>query len=291
MLLGQLEKRGIIKPPEWLVSNTVYLTLHGSQAYGVSTPESDFDVYGVVLPKKEVLFPHLIGKIQGWDRDIPRFDQWEASHVMDEQNDKEYDFNVYNIVKYFYLCRDGNPNMIDSLFTAEDCVLHCNAIGRIIRDNRKLFLSKKCWHTFRGYSWSQWNKAKKEKPVGKRKAIIEKYGFDIKFSYHLCRLLDEVQQILENKDLDLRLNNDYYISIRSGNVPWAEIEVKFFEKQKSLEALYEKSDLPYAPDDDKLKRVLLDCLEHHFGSLEKAVTVVAKEEDLLRQIKKLVESY
>ena len=291
MLLGQLEKRELIRPPEWLVSNTHYLTLMGSQAYGVSNPDSDFDCYGFVIPRKEVLFPHTAGVIYNYDNDFPKFDVWEQQHIWDEDKKREYDFAIYNIVKYFYLLKGCNPNIIDSLFTSEDCVLHCTEIGRLLRDNRRLFLHKKAWHTFRGYSFAQWNKIKKEKPVGKRKEIVDKYGWDIKFGYHLIRLLEECIQILQTHDLDLRLNNHYYISIRQGNIPLVEVEAKFFALQKTLEKLYMESTLPYGPDEIKIKELLLKCLEHHFGSLDKCIRIVGREETLLRQIKELVKDY
>lgn len=295
MLLGQLEKRGLIKPPDFLISNTHYLTIMGSYSYGVNMDTSDMDVYGWCIPKKETIFPHLAGKIMGFDNNLGKFDQWKQDHVLDKDaqagKGKMYDLAIYSIIKYFRLLTDNNPNIVDSIFTAEDCVLHCTQVGRMVRDERKIFLHKGSWHKFRGYAWSQWNKIKKEKPEGSRKELIEKYGYDIKFGYHLIRLLNEVEQILINQDLDLRLNNDCLIAIRSGNVPLNELEKMFFDKQKSLENLYIESKIPYGPDEEKIKALLLKVLEHHFGSLQECVRIIGKEEKLLKQIKELVKDY
>lgn len=71
---------------------------------------------------------------------------------------KEWDLQIFNIVKYFELCRQNNPNMIDSLFTPENCIVHCTQVGRMVRDKRRLFLSKECWVKFRGYAHSQLHK-------------------------------------------------------------------------------------------------------------------------------------
>ena len=38
----------------WLVPNTIYITLHGSQAYGLNNELSDVDVKGIVIPPKEI---------------------------------------------------------------------------------------------------------------------------------------------------------------------------------------------------------------------------------------------
>lgn len=160
MLLGKLEKLKVIHPPDFLVSNTHYLTLMGSHAYRVNTPKSDFDVYGWCIPKKEIIFPHTAGYINGFGTKPQNFEQWLGEHIIDPNTGKEYDLTVYNIVKYLQLVMENNPNMLDSIFTSEDCVLHCTGIGRIVKDNRKLFLHKGCWHKFRGYSFAQWKKIK-----------------------------------------------------------------------------------------------------------------------------------
>lgn len=38
----------------WLVPNTIYVTLHGSQAYGLNNEFSDVDVKGIVVRQQEV---------------------------------------------------------------------------------------------------------------------------------------------------------------------------------------------------------------------------------------------
>lgn len=291
MLLNKLEKLGIIKPPDFLISNTHYLTLMGSHAYQVWTKDSDYDIYGFCIPKKEIIFPHTAGYIAGFGTKPNGFEQWLASHVIDPNTDKEYDITVYNIIKYFQLVMENNPNMIDSLFTSEDCVLHATQIGRLVRDNRHIFLHKGCWHKFRGYSFAQWKKIKKEHPIGKRAELVEKYGWDIKFGYHLIRLLDECVEILEEGNLTLGRNAEYYKAIRAGAIPLTEVEKRFYALQETLEKLYHESKLQYQPDESKIKNLLLKCLEIHYGSLDKCIVQVGKEEEILRKIKELVKDY
>src|SRR5688500_4528079 len=52
-----------MSPPDWLPDNLLYETLMGSEAYGVSSDASDRDVYGICMPPKHMLFPHLAGEI------------------------------------------------------------------------------------------------------------------------------------------------------------------------------------------------------------------------------------
>jgi predicted nucleotidyltransferase len=123
--LKTLEQQKLIHPPKWLVDNVHYMTIMGSHAYGTETPESDMDVYGWCIPPKNTLFPWLNNLVYGFDN-FPNFDQWQEHHVIDESalggRGREYDFGIYNITRYFYLCASCNPNMIDSLFTPQNCI-------------------------------------------------------------------------------------------------------------------------------------------------------------------------
>lgn len=273
MFLNKLEKRNLIKPPLWLCDNTHYLTIMGSHAYAVADTSvrnalPDYDYYGFCIPPKEFIFPHLRDEIPGFGTPGPKFEQFLADHVEDVDAKKLYDIQVFNIVKYFELCRGCNPNMIDSLFAPYDCINHITSIGQIVLDNRKLFLSKLAYHRFRGYAFAQLKKATTKEPVGKRKEIVEKWGYDIKFCYHIVRLLDECEQILETGDLDIRRCCEVLKSVRRGEWTFDEIQEHLKQKDKSLEELYQKSELPYSADESKLRELLFNCLEEHYGNLK-----------------------
>jgi len=70
-----------ISPPSWLPDNLCYETMMGSVAYGVSADTSDMDVYGICLPPKDTVFPHLAGEIFGFGTQIKRFETWQEHHV------------------------------------------------------------------------------------------------------------------------------------------------------------------------------------------------------------------
>lgn len=164
-LLSDLKKKNLINPPAFVKDCLQYLTLMGSQAYGVANTNdkeelSDWDVYGFCIPYKDIVFPHLRGEIVGFGKQIKRFDQYQQHGVKDISTKKEYDFSIYNIVKYFQLCMENNPNMIDSLFTPQRCVLYCTPVANHVRENRKLFLHKGSWFKFKGYAFSQIHKMK-----------------------------------------------------------------------------------------------------------------------------------
>src|SRR5262249_50209049 len=295
----------LISPPGWLPDNVHYLTIMGSVAYGVAdtadaTAPSDFDVYGLVIPPKEIVFPHTAGAVWGFGKykeGMPKshFGVFQEHHVHDPTalggKGREYDLQIYNIVKYVQLCMECNPNMIDSLFTPETCVLHVTRVGQLLRDNRKLFLHQGICDRFKGYAYAQVHKmqTKEPEPGSKRALLREKHGMDSKFAYHTVRLLNEAEQLLLEGDLDLQRNREMLKSIRRGE--WSlEQVLEYFEKKRiDLETARTKSALPPAADEAAIRGLLLRCLEAHYGSLEGCVSVPGRAEELLRQVRELIE--
>ena len=302
----------ILDYPLFVKDSIQYEAVVGSAAYGVSDIGSDVDVYGFCIPPKNIIYPYNNGHIFGFGKKPEIFEQFQKHHIMDRKYGKEYDIVIYNIVKFFNLVMENNPNMIDALFVPDRCVLTCTDIGKHVRDNRKLFLTKRVWHKFKGYAFSQLHKmrnkhmkyfvdyikeydlpidASKEEllvPVkhnsekcgriltclnnlehnGKRSKRIKdvyKYGFDVKFAYHIVRLLDECQMILEEHDLDLTRSREHLKAIRKGE--WTEQQVvEYFEnKMPILEDVYNKSDLRYSPDEHSIKKLLVECIEMYHG--------------------------
>jgi len=113
-------------------------------------------------------------------------------------------------------------------------------------------------------------------------------GYDTKFLYHVVRLLDEVEQILTIGDVDLQRMREYLKSIRRGDVTEDEIRQFFSRKEKWLEQCYQDSSLPYSPDEGRIKQLLMDCLEEHFGDLSSCVVDVGAAERKLQEIKEII---
>jgi len=291
----RLTQKGLMTPPSWLVSNVLYETIMGSYAFGVSTDISDFDTVGFCVPPKDMIFPHLAGHIEGFGRQKQKFVCYQKHHVWVEDEmggrGREYDLNVYNIVHYFHLCMENNPNMIASLFTPQDCVLHSTTVANMVRDKRKLFLHKGCWHRFKGYAYNQLHKMRTKTPQedSKRFEIVQKFGYDVKFAYHVVRLLDEVEQMLVEGDLDIRRNRAQLKAIRRGEVPEEEIYQWATEKEKGLEKAYEESKLPYGPDQDAIKKLLLECLEEHWGTIDGCIVTEDRLVSALRDIAEVID--
>ncbi len=286
--LQRLTDRGLIKPPRWLPGNVQYETIMGSAAYGVASETSDIDVYGWAIPPKDDLFPHLRGEVPGFGTPRPRFDQYQVHHVEDRDalagHGRSYDLTIYGIVKFFNLAMENNPNVIDSLFTPVNCVLHATRVGNLVRENRRLFLHKGVWPKFKGYAYSQLHKLAIKQPQGKRAKMVEQHGYDVKFAYHVVRLMVEVEMILMEHDIDLQRNNEQLKAIRRGE--WTEERLRTWcaEKESHLERAYAESTLRATPDEPRIRALLLNCVEDHYGSLEDCVVNPDRSANALRNI-------
>lgn len=280
-----------VNPPKWLIDNILFEGLTGSYSYGVSEDTSDMDIVGFCIPPKEIIFPHLTGEIFGFGTQNPRFDQWQQHHIKFQQ--KDYDITIYSIVKFFQLVMENNPNMVDTLFLPRNCVLHSTQIYERVREKRKIFLHKGSWYKFRGYAYSQLSKIKSKRNSSnpKRQQSIEQYGFDVKFAYHIVRLLLEIEQILAEGDLDLQRNSDILKIIRNGEWSLAQIEDWFLNREKSLNVLYANSQLPERPNEREIKNLLMECLECHYGSLSTVIQKTPAVEDIICDLNDLIKKY
>lgn len=350
-VIQRLEGLGLIKPPTFLSSNTMYEVITGSVSYGVSNDTSDMDVVGFAIPPKDYLFPHLRGEVAGFSTPGPKFEEYQQHHVKDTNAAKQYDLKIYNIVRFFRLAMEGNPNMVDCLFVPRRCILHSTQIAELVRENRHKFLHKGAWPKFKGYAYGQMSKvkdknvrlfveicqrnrlktvvdldtieseienrstsggtdafrhipdedlrelarllrvAKQEQGWTKRIGSVEKYGFDVKFAYHVVRLMNEIEQILVDHDLDLEKNREQLKSIRKGEWTLEQLEQHFADKEKALEQVYLDSTLPARPDEEAIRQLLIDCLEIHYGSLSAVVPKSVTVDSLLSEMQGVLDKY
>ena len=139
------EIKNMIKGPEYdflrdiphLGNNIVLLGLGGSYAYGTNIETSDVDIRGIATRTP---------------RDILTGRDWEQSV------NEETDTTIYSLEKMFKLLISCNPNTIEILGLKPEHYLYISPIGKMILDNKNLFLSKKVLNSFSGYAMAQMNR-------------------------------------------------------------------------------------------------------------------------------------
>lgn len=125
---------GFIETNEHLGRHVILLGLAGSYSYGTNIRTSDIDIRGIALNQKS----DLIG--------LTRFEQYV---------DEDTDTVIYGFNKVVGLLLSCNPNTIELLGLKPEHYLYLSDIGRLLLDNRRLFLSKRAIQSFGGYADAQ----------------------------------------------------------------------------------------------------------------------------------------
>lgn len=294
VLIHILTERGAIRPPNWLPSNVYFLAEMGSVAFGASSGDSDKDMQGFCIPPKDLIFGHAAGFVQGFGEPFKPWETFHKAHVPDpDGRPYDYDITIWSIVKFCELCRESNANTLDVLFAPQRCIRHSTPLAEHLRSHRRLFLNKQAMHRLRGYAFSQMRHVKNKTGSSNpdRQELIRKFGYDTKFGYHAVRLCLQAEQILVEHDLDLERNSEILKSVRRGEWTLDELDRWFKAKETALEHAYAVSTLRAEADEPALRRLLIECLEMHYGSLDAYVAKDLTAAALGREIQAVLSRY
>ena len=123
-----------------LATEVGLVSLGGSHAYGLSTPDSDIDLRGFAMPtSRDILIGSDFGQIETM-RDI--------------------DMTIYSLAKACELMAKCNPNMVELLGLDEDAILVSSTAYETLRSHPEWFLSKRAAYTFGGYATAQLRRIK-----------------------------------------------------------------------------------------------------------------------------------
>lgn len=182
-----------------LLDQTIYLTIHGSRAYGTHRPDSDRDERGICIltdPRYYYGFQKFEQKDSDWSDGCDRV--------------------IFDIRKFVELALDCNPNIIEILFVNESSLLKVTDKGRMLRENREIFLSQKAAHTFVGYAMSQlhrleghydWIQNPPNKPVPESyqkwvELFPESTPYQIELESHVFRVLPPKEGTIRMEHFD-----------------------------------------------------------------------------------------
>jgi predicted nucleotidyltransferase len=150
-----------------LGDNIILLGLGGSHAYGTNVPGSDLDVRGIALNSKEEVLLHE-----------------DFEQIVDSCTDT----TIYSFEKIVKLLADANPNTLEIIFQKPENYVVLSEIGKMLVENRHMFLSKKCFYTFGGYARQQLrrldNKVMRELPQGKQEVHILNSIKNATYTFH-----------------------------------------------------------------------------------------------------------
>lgn len=284
---------------QWLKDNLLYETIVGSQAYGLATPESDIDIVAIVMPLEQHIYPQRYGYVLGFD-EIPTFENKEVKNekrriLLEDGRDVEGEWN--SLIRFFYLTLvKGSPNLIECLYTERNLVTFSTDIGWKLRDNRDKFLSVRTFNAFKGYAFGQLhrmrldiNRGKTENP--KRQSMLEQFRMDTKMGSQVLRLLDQLNQMLDDGTIDLMKNKEEAKAMRKGEWgTWERFQTHVVERIADLEMkAINQTKLAKEPRIKELKPLLKEALEDWYDNEVSASkrTEYISVKDMMQELEKM----
>jgi uncharacterized protein len=125
----------------------------------------------------------------------------------------------------------------------------------------------------------------------KRFESRKQHNADLKFLYHVVRLLGECEDILLNGEIDLRKNNEQLKAIRRGEVSQEHIKKWAADKELQLEKLFNESTLQQDPPMGKIRTLLMSCLEEHYGSVDNCIVDPDWAQIALKEVDEVIARY
>jgi len=148
-----------------LRDRTVLLTIAGSRAYGLHTPDSDVDVKGICIPPVRECYLGILNAFEQADSSLHLRELLPLLTEDEQEAVRRYclpkgrivapEGAVYDIRKFFKLALNANPNILEVVWAPDSHVRLETEEGRRLRENRSLFLSKKVAWSYQGYAYSQ----------------------------------------------------------------------------------------------------------------------------------------
>jgi len=223
----------------------------GSHSHNTYVPKDDpdsiddVDIMGVVIPPPR----QSIG-----------LREWEHWTIQKDELDAVF----YSLRKLVGLLLKANPNVVGLLWLKPDLYIHRHPAFIRLIEQRDIFSSKVAFDAFAGYATAQLKKMQSQAFQGymgaKRKALVEKVGYDAKNAAHAIRLLRMGTEFLETGALRVFREEDAeeIRAIKRGEWTLEQVQSEAgrgFEKAREAK---ERSRLPERPDFGAAEQALLD---------------------------------
>jgi len=246
---GKLALKRIMPKEE---PNIILAGYVGSVAHGTHVPKTDpnsiddKDVMGVMVLPRE----YYIG-LKKKEQTTAFVDEWDVV--------------VYEIKKFVSLLLKNNPNVLGTLWLAPNLYTHMSEEGKLLVDNREIFLSKQCYASFCGYAHSQLHRMTHMAFQGymgdKRKQLVVQHGYDTKNAAHLVRLLRMgIEALTEGHIYVFRHDAEELKAIKKGEWTLQQVHDEANRLFKVMEMAYVNSKLPARPDEERAEKILMEII-------------------------------
>jgi uncharacterized protein len=177
----------------------------------------------------------------------------------------EWDIVVYEARKAIRMLAAGNPNVLSMLWLPENMMISVSAAGRYLLDHRDLFVGRHVYQSFVGYAVAQMRKMEGGANLGymgeRRKALVERYGYDTKNAAHLIRLLRMGIEFVRDGEMNVhRHDAQELLAIKAGEWPLERVKAEAERLFQRAEEAYDRSTLPAKPDGEKVDALCVEVV-------------------------------
>ena len=157
------------------------------------------------------------------------------------------DVVYYSLTRYVQLLLKGNPNAHEWMWAELDMFTELSDAGAELVSNRTRFVSKRLGLAALGYLNGMTKQMRFGGPTrdlgAKRKAIVERHGYDTKNASHAVRMAREIAELFGTGLFNVRRDNDReeLIAIRNGSLTLGQAETVIAGETAKAEAAFEKN--------------------------------------------------
>ncbi|OZE95113.1 nucleotidyltransferase [Rhodococcus sp. 15-2388-1-1a] len=236
--------------------NTILLGQVGSGLHGVTTGADDRDEMGICIEPPEF----VIG-----NRRFEQF-QYRTQPEGSRSGPGDLDLVVYSLRKWARLTAAGNPTVLLMMYLPPSEVVHIDGPGYEIQQRPELFLSRQAAARFSGYLTSQREQMQglRGRRHTNRPELVEVFGFDTKFAYHMVRLGIQGVELLTTGKITLPIpepDRTWLLELRRGEHTKEEALDRAADLQAQLVTLRRTADLPNKVDTKQLDAWLVDTYQ------------------------------
>ena len=182
----------------------------------------------------------------------------------------DLDLTIYSLRKWTRLALKGNPTIMLLLFTPDDQLVFCDALGAELRALTPSIVSRRVQGPFLGYLQAQKQRLTGERGQKRihRPELEEMYGFDTKYAMHMLRLGFQGRELLTTGRLSLPMQDperSFLLDVRRGKIGEEECVARAGELEQELADLAATSPLPDEPDDARVERWMLDAYRRRWS--------------------------
>jgi len=238
----------------------------GSSSYGTSVSGTDdLDLMGVVIPDKV----NILG-LNEVEHRIYRTAAEREGRNDARSGHGDVDMTWYSLKKFVALARKGNPSILMMFFAP---VVHVDELGVMLRESSHLFASKEAGKRFLGYMNAQRARLAGERGQKgiNRPELVEKYGYDTKYAYHIVRLGLQGLEFLKHGKIQVPVQpfvRDLLLAIRNGEYTQERILQWACELENDLAVAIDQSRFPERAPEGPINQLLVDLHELAWKGLD-----------------------